>query len=118
MRHDPVTGDSTIVLPEFLAKTKGSGIIAGWSPREKSLEPSIKRRVFNVAARVLRLCWPFFAEQQTNYWFACNEWGIGMDINNEAKREKIEDLVRKLMEEEEGKEMKKKAMESKEKHLN
>ncbi|KAF2320361.1 hypothetical protein GH714_027275 [Hevea brasiliensis] len=57
----------------------------------------------------------FLAEQQTNCWFACNKWGIGMEINNDAKRDEVENLVRKLMEGEEGKEMKKSVMKLKEK---
>ena len=57
------------------------------------------------------LCWPFFAEQQTNCWFACNGWDVGMEINHPVKREEDEKLVRELMEGEKGKEMRKKAME-------
>ncbi|KAL5775229.1 hypothetical protein ACOSP7_012786 [Xanthoceras sorbifolium] len=39
------------------------------------------------------LCWPFFAEQQTNCWFCVNKWRI------------------ELIEGEKGKQMKNKAME-------
>ncbi|MBA0637997.1 hypothetical protein Godav_026014 [Gossypium davidsonii] len=59
--------------------------------------------------------WPFFAEQQTNCWFACNEWGIGIEIDNDVKREKVEKLVRELMEGRKGEEMRENAMEWKRK---
>lgn len=57
------------------------------------------------------ICWPFFAEQQTNCRFSCREWGIGLEIDPDVKRDYVEGLVRKLMEGEEGKEMRKKTLE-------
>ncbi|KAI4344858.1 hypothetical protein L6164_012045 [Bauhinia variegata] len=61
------------------------------------------------------MCWPFFAEQQTNCFYACNEWGIVMEIDNDVKREQVEGLVRELMGGERGEEMRKKATEWKHK---
>ncbi|KAK9937749.1 hypothetical protein M0R45_014521 [Rubus argutus] len=57
------------------------------------------------------LCWPFFADQPTNSYYTCNRWGIGMEINNDVKREDVENLVKELMEGEKGKKMKIKALE-------
>lgn len=57
------------------------------------------------------LCWPFFGDQQTNCRFVCNEWEVGMEIGNNAKRDEIEKLVRELMEGVKGKQMKEKAEE-------
>ncbi|KAK9937753.1 hypothetical protein M0R45_014524 [Rubus argutus] len=57
------------------------------------------------------LCWPFFADQQTNSYYTCNEWGIGMEINSNVKRDNVEKLVRELMEGEKGKKMKNKVLE-------
>ena len=57
------------------------------------------------------LCCPFFVDQQTNCRYACNEWGIGMEIDNDINRENVKTLVRELMEGEKGKKMKKGAME-------
>ncbi|RWR87789.1 7-deoxyloganetin glucosyltransferase-like protein [Cinnamomum micranthum f. kanehirae] len=56
------------------------------------------------------LCWPFWAEQQTNCRYTCNEWGVGMEIDNKAKREEIEGNDGG----EKGKEMRKKALKWKE----
>ncbi|XP_073266356.1 7-deoxyloganetin glucosyltransferase-like [Populus alba] len=65
----------------------------------------------SLSSGVPMLCWPFFADQQTNCRYTCSEWGIGMEIDNNVKRDKVEKLVRELMEGEKGKSMKKKAME-------
>ncbi|KAG5591617.1 hypothetical protein H5410_042131 [Solanum commersonii] len=56
------------------------------------------------------LCWPFFADQQTNCWFSCNRWGVGIEIDSDVKREVIEEVVRELMIGENGKEMKENAL--------
>ncbi|KAL7206014.1 hypothetical protein ACSBR2_018849 [Camellia fascicularis] len=52
------------------------------------------------------ICWPFFAQQQTNCWYSCGEWGIGLEIDSGVKREEVENLVRELMKVEKGKGMK------------
>ncbi|KAI9081237.1 hypothetical protein K1719_036809 [Acacia pycnantha] len=65
----------------------------------------------SICGGVAMICWPFFAEQQTNCRFACTEWGIGLEIESDVKRGGVERLVRELMEGEKGKEMKKKALE-------
>lgn len=57
------------------------------------------------------LCWPFFAEQRINCVYTCNEWGIGLEINNDAKRDQVEKLIKELVEGEKGKKMRTKAME-------
>ncbi|KAL3504756.1 hypothetical protein ACH5RR_034597, partial [Cinchona calisaya] len=62
------------------------------------------------------ICWPFFAEQQTNCWYCCTKWDIGLEIDNNVKRDEVESLVRDLIVGEKGKNMKKKAMEWKKKY--
>ncbi|KDP40913.1 hypothetical protein JCGZ_24912 [Jatropha curcas] len=47
--------------------------------------------------------------------YACSEWGIGIEIDKNFKREEIEKVIIELMEGEKGKEMKKKATEWKRK---
>ncbi|KAM6568489.1 hypothetical protein CsatB_016474 [Cannabis sativa] len=56
------------------------------------------------------LCWPFFAEQQSNCKYKFEEWGIGMEIESDAKRDEIESLVIELMDGVKGGTMKKKAL--------
>ena len=50
-----------------------------------------------------------------NCRFACTTWEIGMEIDSDVKREQVEELVKEMIGGEEGKKMKKKAMEWKEK---
>ena len=59
------------------------------------------------------ICCSFFGDQQTKCKYACNEWGVGIEIDNGAKRREEEKIMRELMEGNKGKKMKKKAMERK-----
>jgi len=121
IRPDLVVGESAILPPEFMVETKDRGLIAGWCPQEEVLNhPSIggflthcgwNSIAESVCAGVPMLCWPFFADQQMNCRYTCNQWGIGMEINNGADREEVGKLVRELMEGDMGKKMKKKVLE-------
>ncbi|KAG7960691.1 hypothetical protein I3843_10G136500 [Carya illinoinensis] len=122
IRPDIVKDASLIVLlHEFVIETKNRGIILSWCPQEHVLShPSIggflthsgwNSMLESMCAGVPVLCWPFFAEQQINCRFACIEWGIGMEIDGNVKRDEVERLVRELMDGEKGKEIRKHAME-------
>lgn len=69
----------------------------------------------SISSGVPMLCWPFFAEQQTNCRYSCVEWGIGMEININVKRGELEAQLREMMDGEKGKIMKIKALELKKK---
>ncbi|XP_058754696.1 7-deoxyloganetin glucosyltransferase-like [Vicia villosa] len=123
IRPDLITGENSILPQEFLEETKNRGLLSGWCPQEEVLDHSAiggflthsgwNSTLESVCGGVPMICWPFFAEQQTNCRFCCHEWGIGLEIED-AKRDKIEELVRELMEGEKGKEMKEKALRLKE----
>ncbi|KAK3414350.1 hypothetical protein EUGRSUZ_L00502, partial [Eucalyptus grandis] len=125
IRPDLVAGDKVVLPSEFLAETKDRGMLAGWCPQERVLRhPSVggflthcgwNSMLESICGGVPVLCWPFFAEQQTNCFYTKNEWGIGMEIDNSVRREEVEKLVRELMDGEKGKAMKKKAVEWKRK---
>lgn len=57
------------------------------------------------------LCWPFFAEQQTNCRYSCTVWGTGMEVNHDVNREELAELVKEMMEGEKGRELKRNAKE-------
>ena len=59
----------------------------------------------SLCAGVPIACWPFIADQQTNCRYACQEWGIGVEIDTNVNREEVEKLVNELMEGEKGKKM-------------
>ncbi|XVF15225.1 hypothetical protein REPUB_Repub09cG0132500 [Reevesia pubescens] len=52
------------------------------------------------------ICWPFFAEQQTNCRYECTKWGIGMKVNPDFKCEDVTAVVKEMMEGDNGKKMK------------
>ncbi|XP_071715890.1 7-deoxyloganetin glucosyltransferase-like isoform X1 [Rutidosis leptorrhynchoides] len=120
IRPDLVSGDSQMLPPEFLNATSDRGFLVSWCPQQKVLNhPSIggflthsgwNSTIESISSGVPMICWPFFAEQQTNCWFSCNQWGIGMEIDSDVDRKQVENLVNILMVEEKGKEMKDKAM--------
>ena len=122
-RPDLVTGKSTELPPEFFEETKNRGLVATWCNQDQVLaHPAIggflthsgwNSTLESISNGVPMICSPFFAEQQTNCWFCCTKWGIGMEIDHDAdaQRTEVERLVRELMEGDNGKEMKKKAKE-------
>ncbi|KAB2628931.1 7-deoxyloganetin glucosyltransferase-like [Pyrus ussuriensis x Pyrus communis] len=111
---------STLAESRFWKRPDRS-LLASWCPQEQVLNnPAIggffthsgwNSTLESVCVGVPIICWPFFAEQQTNCRFSCKEWGIGLEIEGDVKRKYVEGLVRKLMDGEEGKEMRKKALE-------
>ncbi|XP_038888318.1 7-deoxyloganetin glucosyltransferase-like isoform X1 [Benincasa hispida] len=115
-RPDLVVGDSAILPQEFVTQTKDRSLIASWCCQEQVLNHSsiggfLTHSGWNsilesICAGVPMISWPFFAEQQTNCRYCCSEWGIGMEIDNNVKRNEVEKLVRELMDGEKGKQMK------------
>jgi UDP:flavonoid glycosyltransferase YjiC (YdhE family) len=119
IRPDLVAGENAVLPQDFLEETKNRGLLSSWCPQEEVLTHSAigvflthngwNSTLESLCGGVPMICWPFFAEQQTNCRFCCNEWGIGLEIED-AKRDKIEDLVRELMDGEKGIEMKEKVL--------
>lgn len=119
IRPDLVVGERAVLPPEFVTQTKNRGLLSGWCPQEEVLgHPAIgvflthsgwNSTLESLCAGVPMICWPFFAEQQTNCRFCCKEWGIGVEIED-VERDQIERLVREMMDGEKGKDMKRKAV--------
>ena len=59
----------------------------------------------------LSVCLPLFSDCQANFKCTCNECVIGMEIDCDIKKEEVGEIVRELLEANEGKKMKKKAVE-------
>ncbi|TVU14310.1 hypothetical protein EJB05_37771, partial [Eragrostis curvula] len=55
--------------------------------------------------------------RRTNCWYQCNEWGVGVEIHSNVRRDAVASLVTELMDGEQGKEMRRKAREWRDKAL-
>lgn len=125
IRRDLVKGDTAVLPPEFLAETAERSLMASWCPQQEVLNhPAVgaflthsgwNSTLESMCGGVPVISWPFFADQQTNCLYQCNEWGVGMEIDSNVQRDAVAGLITELMEEEKGKEMKKKAEEWREK---
>ena len=117
LRTDFVKDEPTVLPPEFLEKTKERGLIATWCPQEQVLKhPAVGGFITHfgansilesIYAEVPMIGWPYYGDHQMNCRFSCKTWGIGLEIENDIRREDVESLVRELMEGEKRKELEK-----------
>ncbi|KAF8018474.1 hypothetical protein BT93_H3378 [Corymbia citriodora subsp. variegata] len=124
IRPDVVKGDSAILPREFLEEVKDRGFLTSWCPQDQVLSHGSVGAFLThcgwnstleaFCGGISLICWPFFAEQQTNCRYACTKWGIGMEVNQDVRREEIEALVREVMEGVGGKTMRENAKKWKE----
>jgi len=124
IRRDLVKGDTAVLPPEFVESTKGRCLLTNWCEQEAVLRHGAvgvflmhsrwNSMTESLSAGVPMLCWPFFAEQQTNRRYACTEWGVGMEVDGDVRREALEATIREAMAGDKGREMKRRADEWKE----
>uniref|UniRef100_A0A803QIL0 Glycosyltransferase n=1 Tax=Cannabis sativa TaxID=3483 RepID=A0A803QIL0_CANSA len=122
IRPDLIVGEAKLPS-EIVDQTKERSLIISWAPQEDVLShPSTggflthcgwNSVIESLTSGVPMICYPYFADQQTNCWFACNEWGVAMEIESDVKRDQVTKLVKELLKGEKGKQMKSKAMEFK-----
>ncbi|GJN02759.1 hypothetical protein PR202_ga20141 [Eleusine coracana subsp. coracana] len=121
IRPDLVNGDAAVLPPEFVEAVEGRGMLASWCPQEAVLRHEAvgvflthsgwNSTVESICGGVPMLCWPFFAEQQTNCRYQCTEWGVAMEIGHDVRREAVAEKIREAMGGEKGREMRRRAVE-------
>lgn len=125
VRPDVVMGESGMLPEEFYEEIKDRGLLISWCPQDKVLQhPSVgaflshcgwNSTMESMSGGVPMICWPFFAEQQTNCKYARTVWEVGMEVNHDVKRDDVAALVKEMMESDRGKQLRKNAVEWKKK---
>ncbi|XP_047049232.1 7-deoxyloganetin glucosyltransferase-like [Lolium rigidum] len=97
--------------PEFISATAGRCFLTTWCPQEQVLRhPAVgcfmthngwNSTCESMAAGVPMVCWPVFADQYTICKYACEEWGVGLRLDDNVKREQVAGHVRQAMKSEE-----------------
>ncbi|QCD79146.1 linamarin synthase 2-like [Vigna unguiculata] len=126
-RADIVTDDSDPLPQEFFDEIKDRGYITSWCMQEQVLShPSVgvflthcgwNSTLEGIYAGVPMVCWPFFSDQHTNCRYVCANWGVGMEINQDVKRDEISDLVTEMIKGEKGNAIRQKSLEWKKKAI-
>jgi UDP:flavonoid glycosyltransferase YjiC (YdhE family) len=121
IRLDLVSGKSAVLPPEFTVATRERGMISSWCNQEEVLNHESVGGFLthcgwgstteSLSAGVPMLCLPFMGDQKTNCRFVCVEWGFGMEIDINVKRDEVEKRVKELFEGENGVKIREKAEE-------
>ncbi|CAD6333475.1 unnamed protein product [Miscanthus lutarioriparius] len=87
-RRGPRAADDVVPAGGGAPARGGRGVpdSPGWNSTLESL-----------CAGVPMLSWPFFAEQQTNCRYKRTEWGVGMEIGGEVRRDEVSAILKEAM---------------------
>lgn len=110
-----------LFLPESFDEERGR--IVKWAPQQQALaHPAVgafwthngwNSTVESICEGVPMMCTPFFADQMLNARYVTHVWKIGLAVEIGWKKEKIEQVINKVMEEKEGEDIRKRALQFK-----
>lgn len=126
VRPDSVRGLDGPAFPNgFEAAVEGRGKVIQWAPQQEVLvhravggfwtHSGWNSTLESISEGVPMICRPQFADQMMNTRYVVKTWGVGVELEGELERGKVEKAIRKLMEEREGEEMRERARELKKK---
>ncbi|CAO2825584.1 unnamed protein product [Amaranthus hypochondriacus] len=112
--------DGSVPLPVgFIEMVMDRSRIVEWAPQEEVLgHPAIggfwthcgwNSVLESICQGVPMICLPFFGDQMNNARYVTDVWRVGLRFEHELNRQDIEKGIRRLMVENEGKEMRKRA---------
>jgi hypothetical protein len=109
---------------DFTETVKGRGFIVKWAPQEKVLAHSAvggfwshcgwNSTLESLCEGVPIICWPYFLDQRVHARYLSQVWSLGIHYESELERKEVEIVVRRLMVNEEGENMRERATEFKE----
>jgi UDP:flavonoid glycosyltransferase YjiC (YdhE family) len=122
LRPDLVRGAMPAALPDgFDVATVGRGMVVSWAPQEEVLAYAAvggswthsewNSALEGMCAGVPMICRPCFGDQMGNTRHLEHVWQAGLTLEGELERGKVEATIRRLMQSEDGEEMRRRARE-------
>ncbi|KAK3000219.1 hypothetical protein RJ639_024214, partial [Escallonia herrerae] len=118
--------ESPELLPEGFKERIGErGHLVKWAPQKEVLAHGAVRGFWShcgwnstlesICEGVPLICMPYFADQNVNARYLCHVWKVGLELEPELERGEIEKVVKRLMTDKEGEELRQRAGDMKEK---
>lgn len=120
--HEP---NGTNPLPnDFMERVRERGQVVKWAPQREVLAHRAVGGFWShcgwnsilesVSEGIPMICRPFVGDQKLNSRYVCDVWKVGLELEKEIEGEKVARVIRRLMVEKEGQEIRRRAMQLKE----